>query len=258
MSGRIRTRLPVAAGCAAGRDQGWGGRSGYGQQPVPEGGRLTGMMTPTRYAHTRSPLGRLLLTGTGAGLSGLYLADHDRAPSPGPDWLADPDGFAHVRDQLGEYFAGVRTRFEIEVDLDGTDVQRQVWAALRAIPYGRTISYRELAVRIGRPTASRAVGTANANNPVSIIVPCHRVIAADGTLGGYAWGLARKAWLLDLENGQPPSASLPLVRAGDSPSAAACTSTEVSDAECVGFHERSDLQATDGFGRDECPADRRG
>ena len=167
------------------------------------------MSTPTRYAHTRSPLGRILLTGTDAGLSGLYLTDHGPAPSPEPDWLADPGGFVDVRDQLGEYLTGARTRFEVELDPGGTEFQRRVWAALRAIPYGRTASYSELAARIGQPTASRAVGTANARNPVSIIVPCHRVVAADGTLGGYAWGLARKAWLLDLENGQPTPTTLP-------------------------------------------------
>ncbi len=179
------------------------------------------MNTPTRYAHTHSPLGRILLVGTDAGLSGLFLADHARAPSPEPDWLADPGGFAHVRDQLDEYFAGVRTRFDLDLDLDGTDFQRRVWAALRAIAYGQTISYGELAARIGQPTASRAVGTANGNNPVSIIVPCHRVVAADGTLGGYAWGLARKTWLLALETGQPPPVTLTDSRAGDTPSAAA-------------------------------------
>lgn len=178
------------------------------------------MNTPTRYAHTNSPLGRVLLTGTDTGLSGLYLTDHGRAPSPEPDWLADPDGFVDVRDQLGEYFAGVRVRFEVELDLDGTDFQRRVWAALLAIPYGRTATYRELAAQIGQPTASRAVGTANARNPVSIIVPCHRVVAADGTLGGYAWGAARKAWLLGLESGQPPPATLPALSAGAASSAA--------------------------------------
>lgn len=167
------------------------------------------MIAPTRYAHTNSPLGRVLLIGTPAGLSGLYLTDHGRAPSPEPDWLADPAGFVDVREQLAEYFTGVRTRFEVELDLDGTDFQRRVWAVLCDIPYGRTVSYRELAARIGQPTAARAVGTANATNPVAIIVPCHRVVAADGTLGGYAWGLARKAWLLGLENSQPPPTTLP-------------------------------------------------
>jgi len=167
------------------------------------------MITPTRFAYTDTPLGRVLLTGTDRGLSGLYLVDHGRAPSPAPDWLADPGGFDGVSEQLGEYLTGSRTRFEIELAVEGTDFQQRVWAALRAIPYGRTATYRELAAGIGQPTASRAVGTANAKNPVSIIVPCHRVVAADGTLGGYAWGLARKAWLLGLENGQPAPTNRP-------------------------------------------------
>lgn len=158
------------------------------------------MDTSTRYTTIHSPLGRILLVGTDAGLSGLYLADHGHAPTPEPDWKADPGGFEVVRDQLDGYLSGERTRFEVELDLEGTSFQRRVWAALRTIPYGRTISYRELAGRIGQPTAARAVGAANASNPVSIIVPCHRVIAAGGGLGGYGWGLARKEWLLELES----------------------------------------------------------
>lgn len=157
----------------------------------------------TTYTSLDSPLGRLLLVGTPDGLAGLYLADHERAPRPCPDWRHDDAGFREVEAQLAEYFAGERTDFDLALDLVGTDFQLLVWAALQEIPHGRTISYGELARRIGRPTASRAVGLANGQNPVSIVVPCHRVIATNGGLGGYGWGLEAKSWLLDLERGQP-------------------------------------------------------
>ncbi len=102
-------------------------------------------------------------------------------------------------DQLDEYFAGERTEFDVTLRLEGTEFQRRVWAGLLEIPYGETISYGELATRIGQPTASRAVGLANGRNPVGIIVPCHRVIGSTGALTGYGGGLDRKRALLDLE-----------------------------------------------------------
>ena len=157
--------------------------------------------TATRsFTYVESPLGPLLLVGDGTGvLSGLYLGAHERCPSPDPAWQEDAASFTAVAGQLDEYFAGTRTDFDVEVDLVGTPFQVEVWQALQGIPYGETISYAELARRIGRPAAVRAVGSANGRNPVSIIVPCHRVIGADGSLTGYGWGTDRKSWLLDHE-----------------------------------------------------------
>jgi methylated-DNA-[protein]-cysteine S-methyltransferase len=140
-----------------------------------------------------SPVGPITLTERDGALSGVHLdasavVDRRRA------------GFlAEVAGELDGYFAGGRTTFDIPLDLGGTEFQRRVWDALVAIPYGETTSYGELARDIGQPTASRAVGLANARNPVAIIVPCHRVVGADGTLTGYAYGVDRKRWLLDLE-----------------------------------------------------------
>ncbi len=157
---------------------------------------------PIVYTEVDSPLGAVLLVGRAGALAGLYLADHGRSPVPGPDWRRDDGALRAVERQLGEYFAGRRAAFDVELDLTGTPFQLRVWEQLRAIPYGHTISYGELARRIGQPTASRAVGMANGRNPVSIVVPCHRVVAADGGLGGYGWGTDRKAWLLALESGE--------------------------------------------------------
>lgn len=156
--------------------------------------------TSTRsFTFVDSPLGPLLLAGRDGALTGLYLGSHERCPQPDPAWSEDPAPFAGVAAQLEEYFAGTRTRFDVEVDLVGTPFQVEVWQALEKIPYGETISYGELARRIERPAAMRAVGSANGRNPVSIIVPCHRVIGADGNLTGYGWGVDRKVWLLDHE-----------------------------------------------------------
>ena len=110
--------------------------------------------------------------------------------------------FQAVRDQLAAYFGGELRDFELPLRMAGTPFQHQVWEGLRAIPYGETVSYAELARRIGRPGASRAVGSANGRNPIAIVVPCHRVIAADGTLGGYGGGLDRKEWLLEHRSGR--------------------------------------------------------
>lgn len=149
-----------------------------------------------RYTYVDSPIGRLLLTGRPGVLTGLYVADHEKCRLPGDDWVEDASIFAGVVAQLGEYFAGERTDFDLQVELDGTPFQTTVWAALQEIPYGETWSYGELARHIGRPTGSRAVGMANGRNPVSIVVPCHRVIGADGSMTGYGWGTDRKTWLL--------------------------------------------------------------
>ena len=163
-------------------------------------------LSPVAYDVVDSPVGRLLLVAHDGALAGLYLADHERAPLPHDDWVADPAPFAEVRRQLAAYFAGELTVFDLPLHLEGTPFQVAVWTALTEIPYGETMGYGELAARVGRPTASRAVGAANGRNPISIIVPCHRVIGANGTLTGYGWGTDVKSWLLDHERavvGQP-------------------------------------------------------
>jgi methylated-DNA-[protein]-cysteine S-methyltransferase len=145
-----------------------------------------------------SPLGELLLTGDGNALTGVHM--HPFEIDPG--WRHDPRAFAEAERQLRAYFDGRLTQFDLPLAPRGTQFQLRVWEALRAIPYGETASYRELAEAIGRPGASRAVGAANGRNPIAVIVPCHRVIGADGTLTGYAGGLDRKRILLELESDQ--------------------------------------------------------
>jgi len=160
------------------------------------------------YSHLDSPIGRLILTGDTNRLSGLYMQHPRHAWEPEAGDVRDDEAFAAVREQLAEYFAGHRREFDVPLALAGTPFQRTVWRALQDIPYGSTTSYGEVARRIGRPNAVRAVGLANGRNPVSIIVPCHRVIGASGSLIGYGGGLERKRRLLALEAGVP---ELPLV-----------------------------------------------
>jgi methylated-DNA-[protein]-cysteine S-methyltransferase len=156
-----------------------------------------------RRVHTmvESPLGPLTLVAADGILAGLYM-DKQRHLPPAQTF-GDPEvtPFTEVIAQLDEYFAGRLTEFDLPLTLDGTPFQRTVWAGLREIGYGETVSYAELAERIGRPTAARAVGLANGKNPISIIVPCHRVVGANGDLTGYGGGLARKRHLLDFERG---------------------------------------------------------
>jgi methylated-DNA-[protein]-cysteine S-methyltransferase len=139
-----------------------------------------------------SPIGPLLLLGEAAALTGLYMAPHD----PDPAWRHDPEPFAAAVEQLEQYFAGERTEFDLPLELHGTAFQLRVWSLLREIPFGETTTYGALADRLGNPRAVRAVGLANGRNPISVIVPCHRVIGADGTLVGYGGGLDRKRALL--------------------------------------------------------------
>jgi methylated-DNA-[protein]-cysteine S-methyltransferase len=150
------------------------------------------------YTTTDSPIGDLLLVGDERALRGLHMTPH---PAPRPGWRSASEPFAAAREQLAEYFAGERHEFALPIELDGTPFQQRVWEALRTIPYGETRSYGQIAHQIGRPDRARAVGTANGSNPVSIVVPCHRVIGADGSLTGYGGGLDRKRYLLDLESG---------------------------------------------------------
>lgn len=159
----------------------------------------TGPTDPTWTVHP-SPLGDLLISTSDGSLSGLWVTPHDRVPRDG--WRRDDAQplLVEATRQLDAYFAGERQDFDLPVQAAGTPFQQLVWAALREIPYGTTTSYGVLARRIGRPGASRAVGLANGRNPISIVVPCHRVIGANGTLTGYGGGLDRKRLLLGLES----------------------------------------------------------
>ncbi|HUR14831.1 MAG TPA: methylated-DNA--[protein]-cysteine S-methyltransferase [Mycobacteriales bacterium] len=147
-----------------------------------------------------SPVGPLTLVADGGVLAGLFMASHRHAP-PLDALPLEEAGLPAVREQLAAYFARDLKDFDVPLAVRGTPFQEQVWAALRAIPYGETWSYRELAEAVGRPPAVRAVGLANGRNPVSIVVPCHRVIGSGGALTGYGGGLAAKQWLLDHETG---------------------------------------------------------
>ncbi|HVV08864.1 methylated-DNA--[protein]-cysteine S-methyltransferase [Amycolatopsis sp.] len=146
-----------------------------------------------------SPVGPLTLVGEDGDLSGIYLREHRHMPPQERFGEYVEGGLPQVAEQLQEYFARQRTEFELPLRLNGTPFQRTVWAALQEIPYGETISYGELAQHIGRPTASRAVGLANGKNPVSIVVPCHRVIGSTGDLTGYGGGIDVKRSLLHFE-----------------------------------------------------------
>jgi len=145
-----------------------------------------------------SPVGELLLTADDDALTGLYTAEHARAGSP-PAGRPDAGPFRSVCTQLDDYFSGTLRAFEATIRPQGTPFQHSVWDRLMLVSYGRTCTYTELARDIGSPDAVRAVGAANGANPISIIVPCHRVIAKGGSLQGYAGGLKTKQWLLDHE-----------------------------------------------------------
>jgi methylated-DNA-[protein]-cysteine S-methyltransferase len=161
-------------------------------RPAPAAPRPTHRIVP-------SPVGELLLLSDGESLTGCYL-DGARYAAEIPAGSTEDDGVLdEAVGQLEEYFAGERQSFELAVAPSGTEFQRSVWRQLAAIPYGQTRSYGEIAAAVGRPSASRAVGAANGHNPISVIVPCHRVIGANGSLTGYAGGLDRKTLLLDLE-----------------------------------------------------------
>lgn len=155
-----------------------------------------------RYRTLDSPIGPLLLAGDDAGLRYLLFAEGRRPARPDPEWERDGTTLKEPAEQLAAYFAGKRRRFDVPLAPHGTPFQQEVWRALCDIPYGETTSYGELAERIGRPKAVRAVGLANGSNPIAIIIPCHRVIGSNGSLTGYGGGLATKRALLELERGQ--------------------------------------------------------
>jgi methylated-DNA-[protein]-cysteine S-methyltransferase len=162
----------------------------------------------THYRTIDSPIGLLTLAGHDQALTNLRMVDQTYEPSRN-GWSPNPKAFNDAVDQLNAYFAGELTTFDLELDLRGTEFQRRVWHALLTIPFGETRSYGEVAEQIGVPGAARAVGLANGHNPIAIIVPCHRVIGASGSLTGYGGGLDRKRSLLALET-RNTSATLPL------------------------------------------------
>ena len=151
------------------------------------------------YTFLDSPIGPLLLAGSGTALQLVGFPSGSMARQPHADWRRDDAAFVEVRKQLGAYFRGELKHFDVELAPAGTAFQLQVWQALQAIPYGETCSYRDIAVRIERPRAVRAVGHANGRNPLPIIVPCHRVIGSNGALTGFGGGLPTKTFLLQLE-----------------------------------------------------------
>lgn len=153
------------------------------------------------YTHLASPVGRLLLSGTAHHLRMLSFTMGCRARDPEPDWIEDTSPFRATIEQLQKYFAGELRDFDLPLAPLGTPFQLTVWNALQRIPYGETTSYGQLARRLDRPNASRAVGLANGANPIAIIIPCHRVIGAGGKLTGFGGGLDIKQRLLDLERG---------------------------------------------------------
>lgn len=150
------------------------------------------------YTTMPSPVGELVLTSTGKALTGIYPPENSHYESA-KKGIEDAKPFKEAIKQLKEYFSGKRTEFDLEMELGGTDFQKKVWNNLKKIPAGKTISYKTLAKNVGNSKASRAAGSANGKNPVCIIIPCHRVIGADGRLGGYNGGLEVKQWLLDHE-----------------------------------------------------------
>lgn len=166
------------------------------------------MNTHKQLTIVETTLGRLTLVATDAALMGVYFADHNPAPNLASCTRVDSTPMLDsARDELRAYLAGERSTFTVPLAFEGTALQREVWNALRTIPRGETHTYGELAQRLGRPRSARAVGHAVARNPLSIVVPCHRVIGASGALTGFAGGLWRKAALLALEGVVAPQRS---------------------------------------------------
>lgn len=158
------------------------------------------------YTYTDSSLGRVLLTSDGHALTGLYFVGQKYQAMPPEDRPHEPraEPFAQARAELAQYFAGARQRFDLALAPEGTPFQRRVWRALAAIPFGATTSYLALARSLGAPRSVRAVAAAVGRNPISVLIPCHRVIGSDGSLTGYAGGLERKRRLLALETAAEP------------------------------------------------------
>ncbi len=163
-------------------------------------GNITIMSDCIRYyTYMDSPVGRLMLTGQQSFLMTIEFPEEGLVRTPQDKWLRDDNLLTKTVGQLNEYFSGSRKKFSVAIHPQGTDFQKKVWDILQDIPYGETISYGEVASRLGQPTASRAVGAANNANPLPIIVPCHRVIGADGSMVGFGGGIGIKLKLLELE-----------------------------------------------------------
>ena len=162
------------------------------------------------YCYIESPLGQLIVLGDGDFVNGLYMPKHKGWSGPDSEWRQSDVSFKAVREQLAEYFAGERQSFDVPIKASGSPFQQRVWQELTRIPFGTSITYGQLAEKVGNPDASRAVGNANGRNPISIIVPCHRVIGSSGKLTGYAGGLDKKQWLLNWERGRTASEQLDL------------------------------------------------
>ena len=159
-------------------------------------------MNEVYYTRFESPVGRLLLAADAKGLRRVSFENSKRSAPPESNWKQNRAAFAEVIRQLQAYFRGELKEFDLPLAMEGTEFQLRVWNKLREIPYGETISYAQLAGRIGNPKAVRAVGLANGSNPIPIIVPCHRVIGSDGSLTGFGGGLPTKKRLLELESKQ--------------------------------------------------------
>jgi methylated-DNA-[protein]-cysteine S-methyltransferase len=155
-----------------------------------------------RYARLKTPIGTLIATSKDGALTGLYFDRGRHVPAIGDDWIEDASAkpFEQCARQLGEYFDGKRTSFDLPLAPEGSEFQRKVWMQIARIPHGETITYSELAKRAGAPGSARAAGAATGRNPISIVVPCHRVVGADGSLTGYAGGVPRKVKLLEIED----------------------------------------------------------
>ena len=167
-----------------------------GSRDADEGDAGRGTGPVVRWTRVPAPVGPLLVAATPAGLRRIAFEGGRRPVVPGSDWVEDPAALAEPVEQLRAWFAGSLRRFELALDVPGTGFQRAVWDAVAAIPYGETASYADVALAAGRPRASRAVGAANGANPLPIVVPCHRVVGADGSLTGFAGGLEAKRRLL--------------------------------------------------------------
>ncbi len=154
------------------------------------------------YCYTDSPFGKLLLVGDFQGLSHVNFQEGSTPILPEAHWRKDAAFFVNAIMQLKEYFAGDRLKFSLRLNPKGSDFQRKVLEVVSRIPYGETASYSDIARMVGKPKAVRAVGTSNRNNPIPIIVPCHRVIGSNGKLTGFSGGVEFKQWLLDLEAGK--------------------------------------------------------
>lgn len=192
------------------------------------------------YTFFESPVGPLLLMSDGEALTGLHTESDKYRPKIRPDWVRDDDAnpFATAKAQLRDYFEGRLTEFDLPLKPQGTAFQMRVWEQLCGIRFGETISYGELARRIGNPNASRAVGMANSRNPISIIVPCHRVIGADNSLTGYAGGLDRKRALLEHEMRWRPQNAHDLFGAAADPGATGWAAGDAPSRERSSPHPR--------------------